>query len=452
MGRIIIVTISAVLLVAALSFLPQDAHAATNIDLKDQASCESLPSGSPSWDLSTSTCTVTNLSLTLDSGDSLTVENGVSLVIDTGTIDNSGTMNIPGQIHEVSSSITNEALGQMNISPSGVISFEASNLANLGKVNNQGRIDGHSASYSNSGEINIQGATATMGGEVTFTNNAGGIINIDDSGTLFNLGFVINNGIINNHALINNVTDEIDNNSGGTINNSGTIRNFHGLLNNFGTINNEFGGIIDNSGTIHNSGTINNCSGTIDNSGTIDGNPIVNTCNQDTTTTITSSLNPSVFSQLVTFTVTVTSSGGTPTGTVTFNDGAVSIGSGTLDSTGHATLSVSTLSAGTHSINAVYLGDSNFNPSTSPELSQVVLTPSQAVDKLANLAHSMGLKSSELDSAQKLLDDSNQINDNGACGKLGAFINTVNADKSLTGDQSDTLIGLANDIMTAIGC
>ena len=87
------------------------------------------------------------------------------------------------------------------------------------------------------------------------------------------------------------------------------------------------------------------------------------------TVTLGSSLNPSTFGQSVTFTATVTGSGAT--GTVTFKDGATTLGTGTL-SGGTATFSTSTLSVATHSITAVYGGDSNFIGATSSALSQVV--------------------------------------------------------------------------------
>ena len=90
------------------------------------------------------------------------------------------------------------------------------------------------------------------------------------------------------------------------------------------------------------------------------------------TTTVTSSLNPSTFGQSVTFTATVSSTGGTPSGTVTFKDGAATLGASTLNGSGIATYSTTTLSAGTHSITAVYGGDTNFTTSTSSTLSQVV--------------------------------------------------------------------------------
>jgi VCBS repeat-containing protein len=91
-----------------------------------------------------------------------------------------------------------------------------------------------------------------------------------------------------------------------------------------------------------------------------------------TTTALVSSQNPSVFGQAVTFSVTVSSPAGTPTGTVTFLDGATSIGTGTLDSSARAALSISSLAVGPHSITAVYSGDGNFSGSTSATLSSTV--------------------------------------------------------------------------------
>src|SRR5262249_45559811 len=61
----------------------------------------------------------------------------------------------------------------------------------------------------------------------------------------------------------------------------------------------------------------------------------------------------------------------TPTGTVTFNEGATVLATATL-SGGQATFSTSTLATATHSITAVYSGDSIFTGSTSPVLVQTV--------------------------------------------------------------------------------
>ena len=91
-----------------------------------------------------------------------------------------------------------------------------------------------------------------------------------------------------------------------------------------------------------------------------------------TTTKVVSSLNPSVTPQSVTFTATVTSPLAGAIGTVTFKDGSTIFGSGKLNSSGIATYSTSTLTVGTHSITAVYVGDINNLRSTSAALSQVV--------------------------------------------------------------------------------
>ncbi len=57
---------------------------------------------------------------------------------------------------------------------------------------------------------------------------------------------------------------------------------------------------------------------------------------------------------------------------MTLYDGATSLGSSSLDGSGVATLSTSALSAGSHTISAVYGGDSNFLTSTSSNLDQVI--------------------------------------------------------------------------------
>jgi hypothetical protein len=82
----------------------------------------------------------------------------------------------------------------------------------------------------------------------------------------------------------------------------------------------------------------------------------------------------------VTLTATVTSTiGGTPTGSVTFYDGTTQLGSPTLDNTGTATLSVSFLTAGSHSITAKYNGDTNFNTITSTAMTETVQDFSLAI-------------------------------------------------------------------------
>lgn len=100
-----------------------------------------------------------------------------------------------------------------------------------------------------------------------------------------------------------------------------------------------------------------------------------------TTTVLTSSANPASIGQPVTLTAAVGgASAAVPGGSVTFNDGSTSLGSGTLNQAGVATLTTSTLAGGTHSITASYSGDVNYLASTSSVLSQVVGTPDFTLD------------------------------------------------------------------------
>jgi len=99
---------------------------------------------------------------------------------------------------------------------------------------------------------------------------------------------------------------------------------------------------------------------------------LVQASNANSSTSLTSSSNPSVSGQAVTFTATVTVSSGTPTGSVTFKDGATTLGTGNLNAQARATLTTSALSVGPHSITAVYAGDGAFAGSTSTPLAQQV--------------------------------------------------------------------------------
>jgi hypothetical protein len=92
--------------------------------------------------------------------------------------------------------------------------------------------------------------------------------------------------------------------------------------------------------------------------------------NPTTNTALNASANPSVSGQPVTFAATVTSSG-SPTGNVTFSDGATVLASIPLTS-GGASFSTSSLAVGSHSITATFSGDGRWNGSTSSIVSQVV--------------------------------------------------------------------------------
>lgn len=90
-----------------------------------------------------------------------------------------------------------------------------------------------------------------------------------------------------------------------------------------------------------------------------------------TTTTLSSSPNPSHIGQTVLLTAKVTASSGTPTGNLTFYDGATPLGTVVLKQ-GVATLKISSLSLGIHSLTASYAGNGTFASSISAALSQTV--------------------------------------------------------------------------------
>jgi hypothetical protein len=93
-----------------------------------------------------------------------------------------------------------------------------------------------------------------------------------------------------------------------------------------------------------------------------------------TTTTVVSSLNPSTSGQSVTFTSTTAGEfGGNTPNTVKFKDGSTFIATVTCNAKTHtATFTTSSLSVGTHNIEAVYEGGSNLGGSTSKAIKQVV--------------------------------------------------------------------------------
>src|SRR5262249_42670959 len=86
-----------------------------------------------------------------------------------------------------------------------------------------------------------------------------------------------------------------------------------------------------------------------------------------TAVTLAPSLNPAVTGQAVTFTATLgvlAPGAGTPTGTVTFKDGTVVLGTFAVGADGTARVTTSFATAGDHAITASYSGDANFAASS----------------------------------------------------------------------------------------
>ncbi len=182
-----------------------------NYDIKDQTSCQSLPSGSPIWDSTTKTCKVTKIFLILNKGDYLTIEPGITLQILSGTIKNFGKISNYG-------SLVNS--GTLSLASGDTITFSGPNT--------------YSGSFTNYG---------------TFTNNPGSWVSLD-SGT----NLVISSGtfsIQTRAALDVNPSSSLTVNQNAAIDNSGVL-----YLASGDTI--TFSGPNTYSGSFTNSGTFTN--------------------------------------------------------------------------------------------------------------------------------------------------------------------------------------------------
>jgi phosphotransferase system IIA component len=103
---------------------------------------------------------------------------------------------------------------------------------------------------------------------------------------------------------------------------------------------------------------------------------------------LAASTNLLVYGQSITFTATIgvtAPATGAPTGTITFKDGAATLGTAALNASGLATFSTNRISAATanHTITAVYAGDANFNTCTS---SNFLLTASKLALTVSGVA------------------------------------------------------------------
>ncbi len=102
--------------------------------------------------------------------------------------------------------------------------------------------------------------------------------------------------------------------------------------------------------------------------------PVVNQTVQLTAsqTSLSSSSTTSLAGKSITLQTIVTGATGTPTGSVSFHDGSTQLGIASLDAKGNASLTLASLTAGTHNLTVSYSGDANFAPSTSAALQQTV--------------------------------------------------------------------------------
>jgi Bacterial Ig-like domain (group 3)/FG-GAP-like repeat len=103
------------------------------------------------------------------------------------------------------------------------------------------------------------------------------------------------------------------------------------------------------------------------------------------TVTLFSAPNPASFGTVVTLSATV--AGGSvvpPTGQVVFKDGTTVLGTSTI-SGATATITTDDLAVGTHSISAVYTGDTSYRPATSVPLVQTVSKATAAIGLVSSI-------------------------------------------------------------------
>lgn len=111
-------------------------------------------------------------------------------------------------------------------------------------------------------------------------------------------------------------------------------------------------------------------------------------------TAVSSSPNPSQITQPVSFSATVTAAppgSGVPTGLVQFQLDGVNVGSPAQVVTGVATIDpITSLTPGNHSVVASYLGDTQFDPSTSTAFTQVVSSPNPVIAGVRDVPNDQG--------------------------------------------------------------
>ncbi len=115
------------------------------------------------------------------------------------------------------------------------------------------------------------------------------------------------------------------------------------------------------------------------------------------TLSMATSGSPSTYGAPVAFTATISSG---PTGSVAFCDGGVPIGTGTINGT-TATLTTSSLIAGSHTITASWPGNSNYGAVTSGAITQVVnqATPTISWPVPAAITYGTALSATQLDAS-----------------------------------------------------
>ena len=161
-----------------------------------------------------------------------------------------------------------------------------------------------------------------------------------------------------------------------------------------------------------------------------------------TSVALSSSSNPSRSHHSVTFTAKVSgaSGSGTPTGTVTFTDGSTTLGTDSLNGSGKATLKISSLGVGSHTIGAAYSGDATFAPS-SASLTQTVKSTASMLNDLHGDVQGVGHGDRLSDTVEFAQDAVAAGHTGAACRAMDVFIVQVRLlpRRELSHEQADDL-------------
>ena len=223
------------------------------------------------------------------------------------------------------------------------------------------------------GQNNIADSVAVMGP-----------ITLDGSGNVYVAGIASGGLEQVNGLAANNGAGNIQSPFVAELNSSLSTLVFSTLMNTGGQSQLGIGGLaLDTSGNIYIAGSVNSPATSAATPGAFqaayggsssDGFVAKIVVHTPTTTTLSAAPSSATAGTAINLTATVAEVGGTsaPTGTVTFKDGTTSLGSMTLNGTGIAVFTTSSLGVGAHSITAAYGGDSANASSTSTAASVTV--------------------------------------------------------------------------------
>jgi hypothetical protein len=308
-------------------------------------------------------------------------------------------------------------------------------------------LSGNSAGHDGGGIYN--GSDPYIGGSVIVSGStlSGNSAGYEGGGIYIGSGYGLSTATITNSTLTANTASFA---GGGIFNASGTVTVSNSSTITSNSAGSEGGGIYNGGAPFMPTGTLYVTDSTLCGNNAplgadlrnLGANTLINSdvCGIALASTVTTVYNfdnnPSVVGQAVTLTAYVQSTGGeTPTGTVTFMmDGNTVLGTGTLF-LGSASLTIALLPVGTHTITAVYIGDSNSVGSTSAVFTQTVLSAQQELAQIVDQVNALmtaGTLSNtsgnalivKLNNAITSLNNGNTIaGDN----QLNAFINQTNA-------------------------